>query len=63
MGETEVVTVCDREADFYDFFKLSDQMGCPVLVRAKANRVINRKSRYAVKSGVKLWELMAILFT
>ena len=58
MGETEVVTVCDREADFYDFFKLSDQMGCPVLVRAKANRVINRKSRYAVKSGVKLWELM-----
>jgi len=58
MGDTEVVTVCDREADFYDFFKLSDQIGCSVLVRAKANRVINRKSRYAVRSSVKLWELM-----
>jgi len=56
MGETEVVTVCDREADLYDFFKLSDQIGCPVLVRANANRVINRKSRYAEKGVVKLWE-------
>ena len=56
MGETEVVTVFDREADLYDFFKLSDQIGCPVLVRANANRVINRKSRYAEKGVVKLWE-------
>ena len=59
MGVPEVVTVCDREADLYDFFRLSDQIGCPVLVRAKANRVINRKSRYAEKSGVKLWEHMS----
>lgn len=58
MGDTEVVTVCDREADLYDFFRLSDQIECPVLVRAKANRVINRKSRFAEKSGVKLWEHM-----
>ena len=58
MGETEVVTVCDREADLYDFFKLSDQMGCPVLVRANVNRAINRKSRYADKGVVKLWEYM-----
>jgi len=58
MGETEVVTVCDREADLYDFFKLSDRIGRPVLVRANANRTINRKSRYAEKGVVKLWEHM-----
>ena len=58
VGKTEVVTVCDREADLYDFFKLSDQIGCPVLVRAKANRVINRRSRFSEQSGVKLWEHM-----
>jgi len=56
LGETEVVTVCDREADLYDFFKLSDQIGSPVLVRANANRTINRKSRYAEKGVAKLWD-------
>jgi hypothetical protein len=56
MGETDVVTVCDREADFYGFFKLSDQIGCPVLVRAKGNRVVNRKYRYSEQEAVKLWE-------
>ena len=54
--ETQVVTVCDREADLYDFFKLSDQIGAPVLVRANANRTVNRKSRYAEKDVVKLWD-------
>ena len=56
IGETEVVTVCDREADLYEFFRLSDQIGSPVLVRANANRTINRKSRYAEKSVIKLWD-------
>jgi len=56
LGDTEVITVCDREADFYDFFKLSDQIGAPVLVRANVNRTVNRKSRYAEKGVVKLWD-------
>ena len=56
LGDTEVITVCDREADFYDFFKLSDRMGAPVLVRATANRTVNKKSRYAEKDVVKLWD-------
>jgi hypothetical protein len=56
LGDTEVITVCDREADLYDFFKLSDQIGAPVLVRANANRTVNRKSRYAEKGVVKLWD-------
>ena len=58
MGDTEIITVCDREADLYDFFKLSHQIGSPVLVRANADRTINRNSRYAEKGVMKLWEHM-----
>lgn len=58
VGRTQVVTVCDREADMYDFFKLSDQLGAFVLVRASQNRTVNRKSRYAEKDVVKLWDHM-----
>jgi len=58
MGDTRVITVCDREADLYDFFKLSDQLGSPVLIRASANRTVNRRSRYAEKDVVKLWDHM-----
>jgi hypothetical protein len=58
MGEAEVIAVGDREADFYDLFKLSDQIGCPVLVRANADRTINRRSRYAEKGVEKLWDHM-----
>ncbi len=58
MGHTDIVTVCDREADLYDFFKYSHQIGAPVLVRAKADRTINRSSRYAQKEVTKLWDHM-----
>ena len=58
MGHTDIVTVCDREADLYDFFKCSHQIGAPVLVRANADRTINRRSRYAEKGVTKLWEYM-----
>ncbi|NQT19235.1 MAG: IS4 family transposase [Planctomycetes bacterium] len=56
VGDTRMVTVCDREADFYDLFKLSDQMGARVLVRASADRTVNRRSRYAEKGVGKLWD-------
>lgn len=59
MGDTGIVTVCDREADLYDFFKLSNQIGSPVLVRANADRTINRNSRYAEKGVAKLWAHMS----
>jgi hypothetical protein len=58
VAKTQVVTVCDREADMYDFFKLSDQLGAYVLVRASQNRTVNRKSRYAEKDIAKLWDHM-----
>ena len=57
---TQVVTVCDRESDFYDFFKAAEQIDAPVLVRASQNRTVNRNSRYAVKDVAKLWDHMAL---
>lgn len=59
VDDTKIVTVCDREADMYDFFKCSYQIGASVLVRANANRTINRNSRYAEKGVEKLWEHMS----
>jgi hypothetical protein len=58
MGATDLVTVCDREADRYDFFTLSHRIGAPVRVRANAERTINRHSRDAEQGIVKLWEHM-----
>jgi len=59
VDDPEIVTVCDREADLYDFFKCGYQIGASVLVRANTNRTINRNSRYAEKGVEKLWEHMS----
>ena len=58
LGDTQVVTVCDREADMYGLFELSDRLKSPVLVRANVDRAINKKSRYAEKDVVRLWAFM-----
>lgn len=57
-GETKVITVCDREADIYEFFQLSYDINAPVLVRAKFDRIINKKSRYQKKYFIRLWKFM-----
>ena len=54
--KTKIITVCDRECDFYDFFKIADKNDSIVLVRASQNRTINRSSRYAEKNVEKLWD-------
>jgi hypothetical protein len=51
----QIITVCDRECDLYDFFKIADKNGSAVVVRASQNRNVNRSSRYAEKDVVKLW--------
>jgi transposase-like protein len=53
-GDTQLVTVCDREADIYEFFQLSAALGAPVVVRATHDRVINKRSMYTEKATVKL---------
>jgi len=55
-GGGKIVTICDRECDIYDFFKLSSELNESVIIRASVDRTINRKSRYAEKDVVKLWE-------
>lgn len=57
-GDTRIVTVCDREADIYEFFKLSEELKSPVLVRANVNRAVNKPSRYAEKAVIGLWAFM-----
>lgn len=46
----KAVTVCDREADIYDFFSEAEKLGAQYLVRAKYNRCI--------PECPKLWEFM-----
>ncbi len=53
---TNVVTVCDRECDFYDFFKSAEKMNSTVLIRASQNRTVNKRSRCARVNAVKLWD-------
>ncbi len=54
-----VVTVCDRECDFYDFFKAAAELDASVLIRASQNRTVDRNSRYAEKDVSKLWDHMS----
>ena len=48
---TEVVTVCDREADFYDMFVMAQEQNASLLVRAKADRSLDEQEEVS-----KLWE-------
>lgn len=57
-GDTRIVTVCDREADIYEFFKRSEEIHSPVRVRAHVDRAVNKRSRYAEKAVVGLWAYM-----
>jgi hypothetical protein len=54
-GSTEVVTICDREADIYELFRLGDKIGASLLVRANFDRVVN-KDVGSGENGARLWE-------
>jgi hypothetical protein len=58
LTDVQVVTICDREADMYEFLLLSSQIDAPVLVRADTNRAVNKRSMYTLDPAVKLWEFM-----
>lgn len=57
LPQTEVVTVCDREADIYDFFELAHNLNSAVLVRACRNRTVNKESKYS-QDKQNLWKLV-----
>lgn len=50
-ANTEVVTVCDREADIYEMFVVAQEQNAPLLVRAKADRSLDEQEEVN-----KLWE-------
>ena len=60
-NDIDVITVCDRESDFYDFFKTANRLNAKVLVRARVNRAVNKKSRYTSMDIVKLWDHLAAM--
>lgn len=42
----QVVTVCDREADFYEMFEMAQEQHADLLVRANTNRRLNEEGKY-----------------
>jgi len=48
---TQVVTVCDREADIYEMFVAAQQPNAPLLVRASADRCLDEQAEVN-----KLWQ-------
>ena len=56
--KTIIVTVCDREADIYDFFALAHKLNKPVLIRAAQDRNVNKKSMYSKKKQTKLRDVL-----
>ena len=57
-AKTKLVTVCDREADIFDFFESAYRNQASVLVRAHHDRVINTPSPCSNKNKRKLWEFV-----
>lgn len=49
--DTEVVTVCDREADIYEMFVVAQEQNASLLVRAKVDRRLNEQ-----EENFKLWQ-------
>lgn len=57
-SSSNIVTVCDRESDIYDFFCVAKNLDSSVLVRANYNRKVNKKSNFSHITGEKLWSLL-----
>lgn len=58
---TEVITVCDREADMYDFFAAAYHNKSLVLVRAAQNRKINQLHSHSRHKNETLWNFIKSL--
>jgi hypothetical protein len=56
--QSHIVTICDREADNYDFFLLAQQLSASLVVRAAHNRMVNKESSWSKTTGEKLWGLL-----
>lgn len=53
---TRMVTICDREADIYDFFYRVEQLNTSRLVRASADRKLGIPTRSTKSPNDRWWE-------
>ncbi len=60
-SQVQVVTVCDREGDFYELFELGHRLQASLLVRAATDRNINKSGPYCKKKYEKLWSTIQAL--
>jgi len=60
-SQMQVVTICDREGDFYELFELGFQLQASLLVRAATDRNINKSGPYYKKKYEKLWSTIHAL--
>lgn len=54
----QVVTICDREGDMYEFFECAHKTGTSVLVRGNHDRTINKIYRHGESSNDQLWSFV-----
>lgn len=57
-GKNKLITICDREADIYEFFKLATDSHSQVIVRARHDRTVNKSSPFSRTTGEGLWSLL-----
>ena len=58
MKNTKIVTICDREADFYDLYRHCNDINSEFLIRANKNRKVNKRSRFSEATGEKLQDFL-----
>lgn len=57
-SKTKMITVCDREADMYDFFECAFKLDASILVRSRGDRIVNRTSKRSEKPKKRLWNFV-----
>ena len=62
-SQVQIVTLCDREGDFYELFEYSNRIKAPLLVRAATDRNINKYGAYDSGKFEKLWSRVQALPT
>lgn len=60
-SQIRVVTVCDREGDFYELFERGNRLKASLLVRAATDRNINKYGAYDLGKFKKLWSTIQAL--
>ncbi len=60
-SQIQVITICDREGDFYELFEQGHHLQASLLIRAATDRNINKTGSYCKKQYEKLWDTIQAL--